>query len=428
MLLQIPDIIAHPWFSKIGPASYSQPSPAHTPVLPPSPSILARPIPSSDLIDPELFASLRVIWGRHAESQTASIQRDLCSPAGQGTYAKAFYFLLNRYREETLRSRSDDLDGQNMSIGSASELDSSSLSFTQDWDPQLPRGSRYPSSVNSSARAIVSTPATSRSPSVEVLDIAIKGDELNPLRANRPPPPAYTSGMVRALPTARLTVDGRKPSSVSASNVQVPSQRNSAAPGTSRIHQPRKSYRPQSPTRPDRRTMGGTMPIFSRPQRSASEHTGSRASALEGGYPAHLPFRSPSPIHPAKMASASAMDVDPKPSDAAEEYKDSSVISKAPHGTMGSGNEMEDSRPPSRDEAILSGRQRHTIALDKENVPTSDGWTHVDGRGVGLGRALTGSSVANRESLIPVAALKTKKEKERKSRRRYFSTVPQGLG
>jgi hypothetical protein len=66
--------------------------------------------------------------------------------------------------------------------------------------------------------------------------------------------------------------------------------------------------------------------------------------------------------------------------------------------------------------------------LDKENVPTNDGWTHVEGRGMGLGRALTGSSVANRESLIPVAALKTKKEKERKSRRRYFSTFPQGLG
>ncbi|TEB23348.1 hypothetical protein FA13DRAFT_1418355 [Coprinellus micaceus] len=317
-----------------------------------------------------------------------------------------------------------------MSIGSASELDSSSLSFTQDWDPQLPRGSRYPSSGNSSARAIVSTPATSRSPSVEVLDIAIKGDELNPLRVDRPPPPAYTSSMARALPTTRLTVDGRKPSSVSALNVQMPSQRNSAAPGTSRIHQPRKSYRPQSPTRPEhRRTTGGTMPIFSRPQRSASEHTGSRASALEGGYPAHLPFRSPSPIHPAKMASASAMDVDPKPGDAAEESKDSSVIYNALHGTMGSGNEMQDSRPPSRGEAnALSGRQRHTIALDKENVPTNDGWTHVEGRGMGLGRALTGSSVANRESLIPVAALKTKKEKERKSRRRYFSTFPQGLG
>ncbi|KAJ3497587.1 hypothetical protein NMY22_g19683 [Coprinellus aureogranulatus] len=115
--ITIPDIIAHPWFSKLAPISSPKSSPAHTPILPPSPSILARPIASSDLIDPELFASLRVIWGRHAESQTASIQRDLCSPAGQGTYAKAFYFLLNRYREETMRSRSDDLSAQNLSIG-----------------------------------------------------------------------------------------------------------------------------------------------------------------------------------------------------------------------------------------------------------------------------------------------------------------------
>jgi len=41
-----------------------------------------------------------VIWGRHADPQGEIIKRDLCAPAGSGVHAKAFYFLLGKYREE----------------------------------------------------------------------------------------------------------------------------------------------------------------------------------------------------------------------------------------------------------------------------------------------------------------------------------------
>ena len=78
------------------------------PPLPPSPSLLARPIASPDLVDPELFSSLRIIWGKHADPSGDTIKKDLCSPAGHGVHTKAFYYLLNKYREESYRKRLDD--------------------------------------------------------------------------------------------------------------------------------------------------------------------------------------------------------------------------------------------------------------------------------------------------------------------------------
>ncbi|KAF8190468.1 Pkinase-domain-containing protein [Pholiota molesta] len=96
--ITIPEILSHPWlvaqpnipFSASDGSTYT----LLAPPLPPSPTILGRPIMSPDLIDPELFSSLRIIWGRHTDPEGNSIQRDLCAPAGQGIHAKAFYFLL----------------------------------------------------------------------------------------------------------------------------------------------------------------------------------------------------------------------------------------------------------------------------------------------------------------------------------------------
>lgn len=50
---------------------------------------------------------MRIIWGRHTDPEGDSIKRDLCSPVGQGVHAKAFYFLLGKYREESLRNNYD---------------------------------------------------------------------------------------------------------------------------------------------------------------------------------------------------------------------------------------------------------------------------------------------------------------------------------
>ncbi|KAJ7512681.1 Pkinase-domain-containing protein [Mycena galericulata] len=103
--ITIPEILSHPWLL----STYKSPTdkwrPIPNPPLPPSPSTLARPLEHPSLIDPELFSSLRIIWGRHADPHGESIKRDLCSPAGRGVHAKAFYFLLGRYREDSLRAR-----------------------------------------------------------------------------------------------------------------------------------------------------------------------------------------------------------------------------------------------------------------------------------------------------------------------------------
>ncbi|KAF5310536.1 hypothetical protein D9619_007841 [Psilocybe cf. subviscida] len=112
--ITIPEILGHPWLT-------SQPNVAFSaadgttftlsaPPLPPSPSILGRPILSPDLIDSDLLGSLRVIWGRHADPQDEIIKRDLCAPAGSGVHAKAFYFLLGKYREESYLNRSKDAE------------------------------------------------------------------------------------------------------------------------------------------------------------------------------------------------------------------------------------------------------------------------------------------------------------------------------
>jgi hypothetical protein len=103
--LQIPEILSHPWFNSSVPSfDHHNVTVVAPPQLPPSPSTLARPIASRKLIDPELLMSLRVIWGRHADSRGESIIKDLCSPAGQGVHAKAFYFLLRQYRDDSIRN------------------------------------------------------------------------------------------------------------------------------------------------------------------------------------------------------------------------------------------------------------------------------------------------------------------------------------
>ena len=87
------DILAHPWLEGI--------TPGITYVSAPPVSELAKPLPSALHIDRDLFESLCIIWGRHADVD--SIQTDLLSPAGQGTLAKAFYFLLQKHREMTMQ-------------------------------------------------------------------------------------------------------------------------------------------------------------------------------------------------------------------------------------------------------------------------------------------------------------------------------------
>ncbi|KAG2357325.1 kinase-like domain-containing protein [Suillus spraguei] len=98
--ITIPEIMTHPWFNK--------PTPGIVYVPAPSVVELALPLPSAARIDPDLLESLRVIWGRHGDIEI--IKADLLSPPGEGTLAKAFYFLLQHYREQTLKDYGIILD------------------------------------------------------------------------------------------------------------------------------------------------------------------------------------------------------------------------------------------------------------------------------------------------------------------------------
>ncbi|KAI8976685.1 kinase-like domain-containing protein [Trametes punicea] len=97
------EILAHPWLEGV--------TPGITYVLAPPVSELAKPLPSALHIDRDIFQSLCVIWGRHADPE--GIRADLLSPAGQGTLAKAFYFLLQKHREKTMEEHGIlmDIDG-----------------------------------------------------------------------------------------------------------------------------------------------------------------------------------------------------------------------------------------------------------------------------------------------------------------------------
>jgi hypothetical protein len=77
---------------------------------------LARPIPSTAHIDPDVFEYLCVIWGRYADPST--ITAELLSPAGSGTLTKAFYFLLLQHRSRTLEERGIFMDIEEPSLSS----------------------------------------------------------------------------------------------------------------------------------------------------------------------------------------------------------------------------------------------------------------------------------------------------------------------
>ncbi|KAJ3784680.1 hypothetical protein GGU10DRAFT_388097 [Lentinula aff. detonsa] len=135
--ITIPEILAHPWLNTSPAAlrhmsltsSFETDSPLD-PVLPPSPSTLARPIADPSSIDSDILFSLKVIWGRHAD--LGAILKDLGSPAGNGVHTKAFYWLLRRHHEEAERlAGSDDSNNENVS---GTGMGAGSVTFNLGWE------------------------------------------------------------------------------------------------------------------------------------------------------------------------------------------------------------------------------------------------------------------------------------------------------
>ena len=106
------EILAHPWLETATPGIIYVPAPPVTE--------LAQPLPSALHIDRDLFESLCVIWGRHANFE--AIKADLLSPAGQGTLAKAFYFLLHKHRERTMEEHGILMDVTDALNGSSGKV------------------------------------------------------------------------------------------------------------------------------------------------------------------------------------------------------------------------------------------------------------------------------------------------------------------
>ncbi|KAF5368655.1 hypothetical protein D9757_010219 [Collybiopsis confluens] len=129
--ITIPEILAHPWLNT-SPAARRHLSLEFPPdpVLPPSPSTLSRPISDPTGIDPDILFSLKIIWGRHANSD--AILNDLGSPAGNGVHTKAFYWLLRRHHEEAEKlASSDELNADN---SAGTDMGQGSVTFNLGWE------------------------------------------------------------------------------------------------------------------------------------------------------------------------------------------------------------------------------------------------------------------------------------------------------
>ncbi|GJJ13769.1 hypothetical protein Clacol_008025 [Clathrus columnatus] len=92
--ISMADILEHPFLKHDTPGIYYIP--------PPSISNLELALKTEKDIDPDIFISLRILYGKHATGD--AIRKDLFSR--KPTRAKAFYFLLLKFRDR----RNDDLD------------------------------------------------------------------------------------------------------------------------------------------------------------------------------------------------------------------------------------------------------------------------------------------------------------------------------
>jgi hypothetical protein len=167
----MPEILSHPWLRRVTPGIKYVPAP---PV-----AELAKPLRSASHIDRDLLESLVVIWGRNADRE--EIKTDLLGPPGSGTLAKAFYFLLHLYREQTLKDNGivdDDnygIDGKIITkqytappTRSSNQLgiDNTSLRIRSSRDaPAPPSRSPSPRMANALPQPIVNASLGSRSTS-----------------------------------------------------------------------------------------------------------------------------------------------------------------------------------------------------------------------------------------------------------------------
>ena len=171
------EVLVHPWLDNV--------TPGITYVPAPSVAELAKPRASARHIDRDLFQSLCVIWGRHADYD--QIKADLLSPAGDGTLAKAFYFLLQKHRQRTMEEHGILMDDILKSPGKVVIKQYSTPKYRKGESEIIPRPEfLFPASstISESGTASSSTPAR---PPITIPTIpAIE----RPVSREHPPSPA----------------------------------------------------------------------------------------------------------------------------------------------------------------------------------------------------------------------------------------------
>ena len=463
--VQVPEILSHPWL--VSQASVPYPCADGStisvlaPPLPPSPSILARPITSPSLIDSELFSSLRIIWGRHADPQGESIRRDLCAPAGQGVHAKAFYFLLGKYREESSRNRSnDELESRRHSLGSSIDLET--LKFNLGWELDHSGATRklrvQKHLVSSTPESTVSAPTsanTPMSPSKFISSVPPRKrtftDGSLPLRDRpesplgpRPPPkvnrarsdaqqdvsssvaltshirPKSSSGSARAGPRPLVPRRGY--------TYSTSEKRDSDSPGTSppsigfshHLHQLQARISSNSSQRP-KSSIGPSIP-FTDTEKKAM-FLGSRIPSISARNRDSTTTQPPIPVLAPIVASPN-LDNDPQSDNPLDQQTTDDITRKVNDLVHATQPHVVVPHVADSAKAVAHSSDKQ----DKENQSVDDeGWSHVSAEvshsgGIGLGVGLAeGRAIGRDLANIGPSINKARKDKEKKGRRQYSS-------
>ncbi|KAJ7269945.1 CAMK/CAMKL/GIN4 protein kinase, partial [Mycena rebaudengoi] len=431
--ITIPEILSHPWLLSTSKSRKHNSRRMYKPPLPPSPSTLARPLEDPSLIDPELFSSLRIIWGRHTDPLGDSIKRDLCAPAGRGVHAKAFYFLLGRYRDESRRSRDSTTREAHDRVGTSAIDGIGSMRFNLGWELDLGATKQY---EISNRRPLTAAPpaGSSYAPRPQISGLA-------PPFMSRTP----TSGTSRARPP-------------SPAGPRVQSWRNQQQPqrGEGSIIAP--APRSGSASRPvSTFGIGGPRPpaprrgyTYSRPEQDIPVSNARQTWQRHGPRQGHV-YHAPAPPYilqrPPTQSHRSSVDTAPSvvpPPPAVAETPDSSaepIISApvAPPVCRLNGLAKAQASPLLSPVPPTTYTHRPTINRaaprsareDKENQSVGDeGWSYVSagecqgGLGLALG-AKNGTGMGNVVYLSDnTAAPRRKKEKERKIKYSTFDLPP----
>ncbi|KAI0729861.1 Pkinase-domain-containing protein [Fomitopsis betulina] len=217
-------VLAHPWLEGATPGITYIPAP---PV-----SELARPLPSALHIDRDLFESLCVIWGRHADVD--EIHADLLSQPGQGTLAKAFYFLLLKHRERTMEEHGILMDLDEVLTGTGKvvtkQYSTPGSRRSTHLEPQDLNRQSQPQHLRST-RAAPAPPSSSPSPKPAFTVMADVLMERAPSRAHPPSPmgprpqkarPVSLVSPLVARPQSSFAVPTRQPFQADAPGVNSP--------------------------------------------------------------------------------------------------------------------------------------------------------------------------------------------------------------